>query len=336
MKTLFAFLLMLFLTTEAMSAAMGEIFTFDDANSISNWTVDGGAWSITPSGTLKHVASATDTTSVIFSPYYWSLGKSLSMEVDVKWLGGGYFQDGIIWGFNRNNSYEYMLAFLSTYKMAKVQPTVAQIMKATTYTNQFFPLFDIRTYANVTQNVWYKLKLEVGADGHSKFYVNNVLIMEKEWTVSEGYVGLGGMAGHTQSAEFDNLTISIADSFDDYNLGYETAKLYCSQNPTECNMKCKEWKELTSTTDIVNAISGTTQSVRGYWIKYNENDGFGWIYVSSDGKAVGKIEPGCKKNGTLRWTTVHNLKAHIDNFSSIDIADDKKSISFGNKFILIK
>ncbi len=84
--------------------------------------------------------------------------------------------------------------------------------------------------------------------------------------------------------------------------------------------------DLVLETAIMKALSQEVQKVNGHFIHYDKG-AYDWIYVTSDGSFLAKLEGMDPDTKFFIWDS-SNIK--IDSFSSISIAPDAKTITFGN------
>ena len=216
------------------AAGQARIVERFDRGMPRGWRVENGSWQVTKTETLLHVGDRTFSANVILTPYRWR-GEGLLITVRARWLGGGFFEDGIVWGYRSSKaspkkSPEPALS-IATAPGGKrmpgrrkrqvadgvgLTPTAAPIAVAKPAVGKPAPYNlavlsswhsgsarVVRTdpFENDTANLsvregrWYELRLVVRRSGRARLYVDGKLRVDGRMRSRRGYVGLGGWKG---------------------------------------------------------------------------------------------------------------------------------------------
>ena len=205
--------MLLFSTVSPVQPA-GQIVLEEPFDSMpEDWEVLNGSWTA-PNHTLEHVGSGglppDDPPDIILSPYTWSEGVQLKIDVDIKWNDRGFLEDGIVWGYRSDPQigleYEYNHACLTSWNNTAC-------LSRFWLDGDGFQCETIVAPFSPSRNVWYDSTLILDEMGVPSFYVDGQLLLQDTGQSlplsSSGYVGLGCWKGqYGQYVEFDNFTIS--------------------------------------------------------------------------------------------------------------------------------
>ena len=133
--------------------------------------------------------------------------------------------------------------------------------------------------------------------------------------------------GGNESGGFGENSISSSSSNSSVNLSGDSSSSVISSN-IDSNTTSSDISSTASDTDsnetnkLLVKLANKSWAIEGYWIHYDQNDPFGWIYISKTGKTIAKLEKGCDPDGSPRWKTLQSPK-ETKKFSFIKIENGK-------------
>jgi len=105
----------------------------------------------------------------------------------------------------------------------------------------------------------------------------------------------------------------------------QKVKEECKNDPESCGIKTYS-TTVSNVSEVKNSLSNKKININGYFAKYGDNK-YDWIFVTTDGKNIAKLEEGVDKDGNLRWTWIST--SNKQGFDSVDIDLDNGFIYFG-------
>lgn len=140
-----------------------------------------------------------------------------SVECEVMWISGGFFEDGPtvgyqIWEEPASDGLfidDYLQSVLSSYSVDKAvlyrNDREGDEYSGSSVSNENLG-FDILT------DIWYNFKIEVlllsGTDYNVKLFINETMYLDEEFTLDGNQIALGGWKGqYGQEVYYDNFYI---------------------------------------------------------------------------------------------------------------------------------
>jgi len=171
-----------------------------------NWKIENGL--------LIHTGDGTFNPGFILLKNH-NLETNFIVEVNIKWVQNGFFEDGIAVNYNKseavdaqhNNSLidEYIFSYLSSWNN-RVSTYSRKIVE-----NEIVGADTSKSFT-VNRNQWYKFKVVVskqGALNKIEYYVNNELQITTLQSFFGNLIGLGGFKGqYGQVVQYDSLKVS--------------------------------------------------------------------------------------------------------------------------------
>ena len=170
-----------------------------------NWKIENGL--------LIHTGDGTFNPGFVLLKNI-NLETNFAVEVNVKWVQNGFFEDGVVVNYNKsdirnsqNNTLidEYIFSYLSSWnnRVSTYSRKIENNNTVDTDTSKSFP---------VNRNVWYKFKIIVTKEeslNKIDFYINDILQISTKQSILGDAVGLGGWKGeYGQVVHYDSLKVS--------------------------------------------------------------------------------------------------------------------------------